>query len=144
VKEHASGEAAKMLGVSESSVCNLRKRLGIPWLRGIRWTRGMVAMLGTKSDAALARQWGFWDKTVGDERRRRGIPAWSTHHRWTKAELELLGTMPDADLARQLGMSIVAVRGMRQKRGVQPLVPRIRLANGRYAIAAGKKFLQNS
>jgi hypothetical protein len=66
------------------------------------WSAKEVALLGTDSDAAVARKLNRPTGAVALKRRRKGIKIKPVKRRWTPHEISLLGTMSDAEVARQL------------------------------------------
>jgi hypothetical protein len=68
-----------------------------------QWTRQELALLGTDSDASIARALGCPISTVHSKRRRLKIPAHGTRgRRFSAREIALLGTDSDAIIARRL------------------------------------------
>jgi hypothetical protein len=85
------------------------------------WTRKHIAMLGTISDAVLARKLGLCVGTVLKKRQKLGIPASrppkSVH--WTPAIIATLGRIPDGEVARIYGLNVVSVYKKRLDLGIR-------------------------
>src|SRR5438874_3477714 len=78
------------------------------------WTKGELALLGTKPDEEVAKLTGRTFGTVWQKRRALGITQPALQFRkWTPAEDKLVGTAPDAEIARQLGRTESAVKSRR-------------------------------
>ncbi|MFX1767013.1 hypothetical protein PWP93_31405 [Paraburkholderia sp. A1RI-2L] len=86
------------------------------------WTTQEIALLGTMSDAQVARQIGGVSfSTVQKKRRELGIsPAAPAHLPWPREHIALLGVMADSELARLTGRSTRAVNQKRNKLGIPP------------------------
>ena len=85
------------------------------------WTRRQIAMLGTISDAALARKLDLSSGTVFKKRQKLNIPASrppKTIH-WTPAIIALLGKVPDGEIAEIYGMNILSVYKKRLDLGIR-------------------------
>ncbi len=106
-----------------------RKRRGIeafkPVGEPIAWTRERIGLLGTDSDAAVARELGLHCASVKYKRQLLRIPPCHPKRRpstvgylWTPEEVALLGTMPDAALARALGITKGMVTWKRMTTGI--------------------------
>lgn len=68
------------------------------------WTKREIKLLGTDTDAAIAKQIGRTHSAVTNKRLELDLPPAIPHEReWTPSELKLLGTMSDLALAEQLG-----------------------------------------
>ena len=80
------------------------------------WTEEEIALLGTESDAGVARRLGLSKVIVMNIRRRLGIPAFQ--QRWTELEIAMLGTATDDEVARRLRKPLRAVREKRERLGV--------------------------
>jgi hypothetical protein len=79
--------------------------------------------LGQKSDADIAREYGFDVGTVRGARNRRGIPTFGSHAPSAPKNIDWdnesrLGQMPDGALAAELGCSLTAVARARTRRGI--------------------------
>lgn len=117
-------EVAAMLGVSKQTVRRKRTILGIPAYDRARshqpasqWPRRAVALLGTDTDARVARRLGVSPWAVCYQRQKRGIPAFippARPIRWTSRMVRLLGKVPDVTIATQLGVTIGAVAHRRR------------------------------
>jgi hypothetical protein len=85
------------------------------------WTRRHIAMLGTISDAALARKLGVCIGTVFKKRQKLGIPASRPPKSidWTPAIIASLGRIPDGEVARIYGMNILSVHQKRTSLGIR-------------------------
>ncbi len=94
-----------------------REAYGLPARH--KWTDEENALLGTDSDAKIAKILGLKLHEVFDQRRRLGIPRPVRH--WTEAECKLLGTASDVEIARQTGRTEHSVRHKRDELGVPSL-----------------------
>lgn len=85
------------------------------------WTRRQIAMLGTVSDAILARKLNLPVGTVLKKRLKLGIPASRPARSltWTPAAIAMLGKVPDGKIAKLFDMSILSVRHKRISRGIR-------------------------
>src|SRR6266567_9397521 len=78
------------------------------------WTKGELALLGTKLDAQVAKLTGRTFGTVWQKRRALGITQPTLRFRkWTPAEDKLVGTAPDAEIALRLGRTESAIKSRR-------------------------------
>ena len=89
------------------------------------WTARDLALLGTASDAEIAKRVGFTPTSVEHQRKRKGIaPYGSTtdqrRHRWTKRQIGWLGNLTDREIAERIGVTIGAVAWKRRLLGVEP------------------------
>ena len=90
------------------------------------WTPVLVALLGQRSDEALARKAGITAQAVAKERHRRGIPAFRLRREpveWTDAMVGLLGTASDRAVAAELGVHHGSVFMKRRALGIAPFRP---------------------
>lgn len=113
-----AAEASRQFSVSESFVRRLRAEYGVKGEDGrFRWTPELLSRLGTVPDAELAAELGLVAETVGQRRRKEGVPTlvpgW-----WRPEEVALLGAEPDREVAVRLGRSLHAVRGKRRLMGI--------------------------
>jgi DNA-binding Lrp family transcriptional regulator len=74
-----------------------------------------IKLLGTDTDANIAKELGVHVYTINRYRKQLNIPAFRPIHKWTKAEESLIGTMPDSELAKQLDLSELQVINKRRK-----------------------------
>lgn len=90
-----------------------------PWALH-KWTRKDEALLGTKSDGAVAIQLNIARNQVRTRRVRLGIPAFgaAASIRWSAKRIAQLGTEPDATLARMWNYSQGAIRTKREELGI--------------------------
>jgi hypothetical protein len=91
-----------------------------------RWTLPLVALLGQRSDEALARRAGITGQAVAKERHRRGIHAFRSRREpveWTDAMVGLLGTASDRAVAAELGVHHGSVFMKRRALGIAPFRP---------------------
>lgn len=79
---------------------------------------GLEKLLGTASDAELARRFGVNVKTVRQRRKGRDIPKYTKYLKHVPDEE--LGTMSDRKLARKYGVSRETVRDRRKQNKVAP------------------------
>ena len=85
------------------------------------WTKKEEALLGKKSDRAVAELLGRSCFRVRKRRLQLGIGAfqkWEPSCPWTAEEDKLLGMMPDGEVAKRLGRSNVTVASRRRKLGI--------------------------
>lgn len=109
------------------------------------WTAEAVALLGTMSDSAVAKQLGIGVAAVRQARGDRGIPAHRLQaparaakppkkaaHAGVRGRrpielptrcMQLLGAMPDVDIARKAGVSVDTVRRRRAEAGIPQYLP---------------------
>ena len=88
-----------------------------------RWPPRLVALLGVRSDQALARQAGVSYQSVAKERQRRGIPAFARRRapvEWTAPMISVLGTASDRAVAAELGVHHGSVFMKRRSLGIAP------------------------
>lgn len=84
------------------------------------WNPSTIALLGTMSDAALARKLGIDPKTVYKKRRKLGIaPSRPPSIRWTREMIQSLGRMPDGEVAKTYGINILTVFKKRAELGIR-------------------------
>lgn len=88
------------------------------------WTKAEMRLIGSASDAAVARRIGRTPRAVAAKRRELGQPPAVPHRRsWTRRELKLLGTISDAQLAARLGCGRLTVLKKRRAMGIPPARP---------------------
>jgi hypothetical protein len=89
----------------------------------------MIEILGTVSDYKVAEILGIGRRTVGAERKNRGIFSFCKHNRvnignggivWTHQMIEKLGRASDRVIARELGLSSRTVGKKRRALGIAP------------------------
>jgi hypothetical protein len=82
------------------------------------WTRERIALLGTDSDAAIAKHLGIEPSKVFLQRSRRGIRAFeSLRHgycKWGQTELGLFRNYTDEEIAKLTGRSVKEVAAKRK------------------------------
>jgi len=84
----------------------------------IIWTPAAIALLGTASDAAIAKKLGCSMSAVTDRRGKLGIPS---HGRatgackWGQCDLNMLGRYPDEEVAKITGRSLREVIAKRHE-----------------------------
>lgn len=85
------------------------------------WTRKNIAMLGTMTDAALARKLRVAVGTVLRKRQKLGIPASRPPKTidWTPSVIAMLGRVPDGEVARICDMNILSVHKKRTSLGIR-------------------------
>jgi hypothetical protein len=81
------------------------------------WDARKVALLGTMSDATLAKRFRVTRTTVTNMRLKLNISAFVTqkNHKWKEADKNLLGVISDQQLGQKLGICSSQVRNMRLK-----------------------------
>lgn len=86
----------------------------------------ILEVVGTKPDAAIARDFGVTRSYVGQVRNSYTDKPSGPRHRHLETASSLLGIVPDADIAAIVGISASAIRGMRQRAGIAaaPCPPR--------------------
>jgi hypothetical protein len=100
---------AKIMGVSNGTVAIKRKDMGIPRFSPkhgprkslIDWTL-IDPLLGTKTDASIAKEFGTAHMNVANRRRVLGIKSFrksGAPRMWTEEELSLLGKIPVSEFA---------------------------------------------
>jgi len=77
-------------------------------------------MLGTDSDAVIAKKLGCSRSMLSWKRKQLKIPAFQSKHSnyWTEEEIKLLGTDTDESIAKKVGRGISAVQGKQYKIGI--------------------------
>ena len=83
------------------------------------WTPDTLKLLGTVSDAQLAKRFGCSPAVINKKRRKLGIPAFGcapNKHAWGSTDLGLLG-FPDAEVARITGHTVTEVAAKRKELG---------------------------
>lgn len=81
-----------------------------------RWTKATDALLGTATDAEIARRIGVTILSVLKRRRKLGIPPFQSPNitkNWGQSELGMLGLLPDEEVAKLLNRPVEAVRRKR-------------------------------
>jgi hypothetical protein len=89
--------------------------------RSYKWTRKHISLLGTMSDAAVARMFDLDLGTVLRKRKELGIPGTrpcKTVH-WTRDLIAMLGKVPDAEVARAGGMNTLTAHKKRVSLGIR-------------------------
>jgi DNA-binding CsgD family transcriptional regulator len=113
-------------GISRQRVHMIRSRLGInAFSAPYTPTEEDVALLGTMPDVALAERLGTYCGRVLQERRKRGIPAFSPvgpKEQKIEQHLDLLGVLSDPKFAKIAGVSAAAVYYYRVKYGIETKV----------------------
>lgn len=81
------------------------------------WLSDAVALLGTMSDAKVAKRLGCCELTVGKERRRRQIPTYQTQRKFSPDDDRVLADpmLTQKEMAAMLGRSVPSVRGRLQR-----------------------------
>lgn len=93
------------------------------------WTEREIAMLGTATDAAVAKRLKRTVSAVLTKRHAMGIAAFRQHSReWTQKEIAMLGKMSDAKVAEALGVTRKHVIEVRRRLGIETANPRNRPA----------------
>ncbi len=121
---HATRELAKRLDRSQAAVeCHRRAKFGRLQRTPRAWTRREDRLLGTRTDAEVARLTSRHPSTVKKRRSRLGIPSPVERRPWTPKEDRLLGTASDEALAKKLGRSHTTIGKRRRTLGI-PRYPR--------------------
>ena len=81
----------------------------------IHWTKELDALLGTDSDARVAKHLGIHIWMVRRRRKMLGIPPFGPQPipHWGTTELEMLGRLPDDELAKLFGRTVESVKRKR-------------------------------
>ena len=110
--------SAEMPSVSQQRVQRERSRRGIAPCQPKRRQdmSGVVPLLGTMSDRALAQQTGTLVSTINRLRRKHQVPKFV---QWQGRGLEELGTKPDAEIAASQGVAPHKIRYQRHKHGIK-------------------------
>jgi DNA-binding Lrp family transcriptional regulator len=98
------------------------------------WNAEAISLLGTDSDAKIAKRLGLSASGVGNKRLLMGIKAFvptvSTkkgvarpNFDWTPDAIAMLGTAPDSTVGKALGLSFGAIALKRRKLGIQSFGP---------------------
>ncbi len=124
-------ELAERLGRSAGEVRKRRCSLGIPFPGAVfplrYWTPDEEALLGTDTDAAVARKLKRGLRAIQHRRELLNVPAFGRHD-WAEAEERLLGTDIDRVIAQKLGRTTVSVTHRRRQLGLPPAIPLCRSA----------------
>ena len=118
-------KVAKRLGITRGTVFKKRTDLGIPadgggktGPKGREWTEEQIALLGTMSDAKVAKSLGISIPTVLKKRKELDIPRIPRGRQWTEEQIALLGTISDRELGERLGISTHPVFLKREELGI--------------------------
>ena len=130
---------ARWFGRRPDTVKAMRLRLGIPGLNRVqKWNKSHDALLGTASDAEVARQRSRTQMAVTVRRRKLGLPKYDNRmHSYTAKENRLLGTMPDEELAWRLGRTPGAIQVRRVAFGI---ISFERKSGSRVGIPRGRRW----
>ena len=83
------------------------------------WTLEKIALLGTDSDATIAKRLGVSPSRIFLQRSRRGIPAHKSmkrpNYKWGQTELDLLRTYTDREIAKITGRSLREIAAKRRE-----------------------------
>lgn len=85
------------------------------------WDDAKIALLGTMTDAELARRLGIRHHLVPYKRTALGIPSFKNmkEREWGKKDLRLLGKKSDQEVAKLLGLTKTTVRNKRISLGIE-------------------------
>jgi hypothetical protein len=107
-----------------STVYRMRKDMGLvkPFINQVkspkhRWTKQMLALLGTNMDHVIGEQLGICKSSVHAKRQSLNIPHFE---RYSPEQLALLGKYSDATVAKMLGVSKSNIKTMRQNKKIAP------------------------
>lgn len=110
--DRATGVLEKAFGfVGCAGLVNVTARH--PLFTALTWNEAADAMLGKKSDQAVAQELGIHAKTVARRRRLLNIPVFKAPHVWTADEDRQLGVVSDREVGRRLNLNVKAVRARR-------------------------------
>lgn len=123
-------QAAKVIGVTNTSAFAKRVSLGIPPFgksteaAQFEWKPRDLRRLGKVSDGTLAKEFGISESVVTAKRHSLGITASRGQSRvrreWTKKELAMLGKKPDTVVSELTGRGRRHVRAKRESLGIPP------------------------
>jgi DNA-binding CsgD family transcriptional regulator len=110
---------AQMSRTIPSKTSSVKKQLGKAF-----WVPDKLALLGTKSDGALAKQWGINHFLVFTKRKSLGIPSYRKFgpKDWTPAELAMLGNKSDYEISKKLKLHKTSVVNKRNSLGIAAFV----------------------
>ncbi len=95
------------------------------------WKSAEITLLGTVSDAALAKQLGISPAAVFQKRCAVGVPAFEKRFRaWGVTELTMLGRYADAEIAKLSGRPLEDVLLKRKELGVA--APKIQILHPKH------------
>lgn len=84
------------------------------------WTDKELALLGTNTDAAIAKALKRTAMSVRNKRLRLGIEAHVPYrHEWTKKQISMLGKVSDRELAEELCLTRQTVLAKRLELGIE-------------------------
>lgn len=86
----------------------------------VDWTPTLDALLGTVTDARVAKIAGCSGEAVRRRRESLRVRPYRPERSWSARAIEMLGAAPDRETARKLGVSPTAVRIQRHRRGIPP------------------------
>lgn len=111
----------------ESQISDMKK-LKMQSVR-ISWDAGMISLLGTMTDAELARRLGIPLYVVIYKRLSLGIPSFKNMkvREWKRNELGLLGKKSDEEVAKLLGMAKTTISNKRKSLGIEAFAFRSKL-----------------
>lgn len=111
----------------ESGISDMKK-LKMQPVR-ISWDKGMISLLGTMTDAELARRLGIRHHVVVYKRLSLGIPSFKNmkEREWGQKELGLLGKKSDEEVAGLLGVTRTTVKNKRKSLGIEAFAFRSKL-----------------
>jgi hypothetical protein len=78
------------------------------------WTAERIALLGTCSDAEIAKRLGISPTAVFVQRKTHNIPPWN-RYKWGETELRLLRTCTDQEIAELTGRSFQEIAARRRE-----------------------------
>ena len=101
-----------------------RQKRGIVAHHWSNWTPKTDKLLGTMSDAAVAKKLGLTPNAVNRRRKLLGIEPFgpsttSNRHKWTKRQTGWLGKLTDAEIARRIGLDGSTVAAKRNSLAIQ-------------------------
>jgi hypothetical protein len=127
----ADSSVAALLGLTRATVGRKRRELGIPSvlppphdkLRAFPWTAAQLRLLGTMTDAEVARRIRVSAPVVHRQRVRMGICAFKPpppRIRWTRRMISALGKRSDAEVAERLRIGMGSVKKKRESLKIPP------------------------
>lgn len=84
------------------------------------WTPTEIGLLGSDTDANIAKKLGRSECVVADKRRQMDIPIFYSHRPWTPEEdAQVMSHAPASEIAKRLGRTVSSIHNRRQKLGAR-------------------------
>ena len=113
--ERADAAIALEFGIPEHRVSTWRRNMGLLRYGQVEWTDDVIALLGTKSDGAIAASLETNTSNVRAMRLKLGIPAFRAEQRITPEIIALFGTTSDKEIALRAGVSAATIYNYRRR-----------------------------